>query len=94
MAVLLVLETLVHFREEINEEISSKDLNVCDVISEIGTLREEFTHLLNQILASPPLVVIFALIGSVNINLEKDPISELKEKNFYERFMALKIRSR
>ena len=57
-------------RDEINEEISSKDLNVCSVISGNRNFEGRIHPLVkSNFLASPPLVVIFALIGSVNINL-------------------------
>ena len=71
-------------RDEINDEISSKDLNVCSVISGNRNFEGRIHPLVkSNFLASPPLVVIFALIGSVNINIEKDPISQVDGKKIF-----------
>jgi len=65
-------------KDKINKEISSKNLNVCSVISGNRNFEGRIHPLVkSNFLASPPLVVIFALIGSVNINLDQDPISEI-----------------
>ena len=70
--------------ENISQKILSEDLNVCSVIS--GNRNFEGTiHPLvkSNFLASPPLVVIFALCGSVNFNLDHEPVANLNNTKIY-----------
>ncbi len=59
----------------ISEEINSRKLSVCSVLSGNrnfeGRIHQEIRA---NYLASPPLVVAFALAGNININLETEPI--------------------
>ena len=59
----------------VSKEIAEKKLAVCSVLSGNrnfeGRVHQEIQA---NYLASPPLVVIYALAGSVNINIQKDPI--------------------
>ena len=61
----------------VSNEIAEKKLAVCSVLSGNrnfeGRVHQEIQA---NYLASPPLVVIYALAGSVNINIQKDPITK------------------
>ena len=61
--------------EWISEEIKSKNLTVCSALSGNrnfeGRVHQEVKA---NFLASPPLVVAFALAGNMNINLFNEPI--------------------
>ena len=65
--------------EWISKEINEKKLSVCSVLSGNrnfeGRIHQEIKA---NYLASPPLVVAFALAGNVHINIQKDPIGEGK----------------
>ena len=71
--------------EWVSKEIKEKDLTVCSVLSGNrnfeGRVHQEVKA---NFLASPPLVVAFAIAGNMNINLFNDPIgvSESGEKVF------------
>tara|TARA_Y100000590_G_scaffold470272_1_gene663239 strand:+ start:3684 stop:6326 length:2643 start_codon:yes stop_codon:yes gene_type:complete len=60
----------------ISEQIKKKELLVCSVLSGNrnfeGRIHQEIKA---NYLASPPLVVIYALAGNINVNLTKDPIA-------------------
>ena len=64
----------------VSEEIRKRNLIVCSVLSGNrnfeGRIHQEIKA---NYLASPPLVVIFALIGSIDVNLEEDPIGISKD---------------
>ena len=66
--------------EWISKEISDKKLSVCSVLSGNrnfeGRVHQETKA---NYLASPPLVVAYALAGSVHINIQKDPIGKGKD---------------
>ena len=66
----------------ISEEIKNNKLSVCSVLSGNrnfeGRVHQETKA---NYLASPPLVVAFALAGSVHINIQKDPIGISKDGN-------------
>ena len=61
--------------EWVSKEINDKKLSVCSVLSGNrnfeGRIHQEIKA---NYLASPPLVVAFALAGSVHINIKEDPI--------------------
>ena len=65
--------------EWISKEISEKELSVCSVLSGNrnfeGRVHQEIKA---NYLASPPLVVAFALAGNVHINIQKDMIGRGK----------------
>ena len=61
--------------EWVSKEINQKTLSVCSVLSGNrnfeGRVHQEIKA---NYLASPPLVVAFALAGSIHVNIQKDPI--------------------
>ncbi len=62
--------------EKVEKEINERNLNVCSVISGNRNFEGRIHPLVkSNFLASPPLVVIYALAGRINIEFEKDPIS-------------------
>lgn len=68
--------------EEISEAINDNDLVACSVLSG----NRNFEGRVNpdvraNYLASPPLVVAYALAGSLKINLSRDPLGKDKEGN-------------
>ena len=68
--------------EKISKEIKSKDLTVCSVLS--GNRNFEgrvHSEVQANYLASPPLVVIYAITGNINIDITKDPIGIDKKNN-------------
>ena len=67
--------------EWVSKEIKEKDLTVCSVLSGNrnfeGRVHQEVKA---NFLASPPLVVAFAIAGNMNINLFTDPIGISKKE--------------
>ncbi|MDJ0931649.1 aconitate hydratase AcnA [Breoghania sp.] len=66
--------------EEISKSINDDDLVACSVLSG----NRNFEGRVNpdvraNYLASPPLVVVYALAGSLNVNVAKDPLGEDKD---------------
>ena len=69
---------------EIEKRIKSYDLNVCSVISGNRNFEGRIHPLVkSNFLASPPLVMIYAISGKININLYSDPLTNLNGKNIY-----------
>lgn len=68
--------------EEVDAAITSEDLVACAVLSGNRNF-EGRVHPLTRAnyLASPPLVVSYALAGTVDIDFEKDPIGVDKDGN-------------
>ena len=68
--------------KKISKEIKLKDLTVCSVLSGNRNF-EGRVHLEVEAnyLASPPLVVIYAITGNINIDITKDPIGVDKKNN-------------
>ena len=66
--------------EWVSNEITSNNLTVCSVLSGNrnfeGRVHQEVKA---NFLASPPLVVAYALAGNININLQSDPITKTKD---------------
>ncbi len=66
--------------EWVSNEIKSNNLNVCSVLSGNrnfeGRVHQEVK---SNFLASPPLVVAYALAGNINLNLTSDSIGKNKE---------------
>ena len=78
-----VLEILVHWKK-ISNQIIKNDLNVCSVISGNRNFEGRIHPLIkSNYLASPPLVVIYALAGRVDINFFKDEISNVNGKKCF-----------
>ena len=69
----------------ISDEISSKNLTVCSVLSGNRNFEGRVHQSVKaNFLASPPLVVAYAIAGNINVNLMKDPISKSKDgKNIF-----------
>ncbi len=71
--------------EWISNEIKAKNLTVCSILSGNrnfeGRVHQEVKA---NFLASPPLVVAFALVGNINIDILNDPIGKSKDgKNIF-----------
>jgi aconitate hydratase len=69
----------------ITEQIQNKNLSVCSILSGNrnfeGRVHQEVKA---NYLASPPLVVVYALVGNINIDILNNPISQTSEgKNIY-----------
>ena len=79
MVVQHVLEIQVPLDEWVSNEIKSKNLTVCSVLSGNrnfeGRVHQEVKA---NFLASPPLVVAYALAGNININLTNESIGKSK----------------
>ena len=71
--------------KNLSDEITNKNLTVCSVLS--GNRNFEgrvHQHVKANFLASPPLVVAYALAGNINVNLATEPISKTKDgKNIF-----------
>ncbi|MBI29008.1 MAG: Aconitate hydratase A [Alphaproteobacteria bacterium MarineAlpha5_Bin11] len=73
-------------KEKVSKEIQSRQLTVCSVLS--GNRNFEgrvHSEVKANYLASPPLVVIYALVGNVNVNITKDSLG--KDKNGKDIFL-------
>ncbi|MFP4313370.1 MAG: aconitate hydratase AcnA [Alphaproteobacteria bacterium] len=72
--------------DPIREAIEKEDLTVCGVLSGNRNFEGRISpHVKANYLASPPLVVVYALAGSMRIDLFNDPIG--KDKNGHDVFM-------
>lgn len=68
--------------EPIRSAIEEKDLTVCGVLSGNRNFEGRISpHVRANYLASPPLVVAYALAGSLNIDLYNDPIGQDQDGN-------------
>ncbi len=68
----------------VSDEIKSRDLTVCSVLS--GNRNFEgrvHQYVKANFLASPPLVVAYALAGNINVNLTNEPIGKSKDGKEY-----------
>ena len=68
----------------VSDEIKSRDLTVCSVLS--GNRNFEgrvHQYVKANFLASPPLVVAYALAGNININLTNEPIGKSEDGKEY-----------
>ena len=71
-------------KKNVEDKIITKDLNVCSVISGNRNFEGRIHPLIkSNFLASPPLVILYALAGTVNLNLTTDPIFSNHNKNFF-----------
>src|SRR5699024_2947675 len=72
----------VPLREEFEKVIIDSDLTVSSVLYGISNFEVRFnTLILAHYLASPPLVVAYALAGTVDTDLQNDPIGKDKDGN-------------
>ena len=70
--------------KEVSEEIKSKDLAVAAIASSNRNFEGRIHALVKaNYLASPPLVVAFAVAGRVDIDMEKEPLATVKGKDIY-----------
>src|SRR5690606_29022416 len=68
--------------DEIADAVADHDLVVCSVLSGNRNFEGRINqHVKANYLASPPLVVAYALAGTVDIDLSKDPIGTDKDGN-------------
>ena len=69
---------------EVESKIKSHDLNVCSVISGNRNFEGRIHPLIkSNFLASPPLVMIYAICGKININLNSEPLAKINAKDIY-----------
>ncbi|OUU80815.1 MAG: aconitate hydratase 1 [Gammaproteobacteria bacterium TMED78] len=69
-------------REDISEEVKANDITGCSVVSGNRNFEGRIHPLVKMnFLASPPLVVAYALAGNMKIDLYKEPIGYDKNKN-------------
>ena len=70
--------------DQVSNEIEKNNLNVCSVISGNRNFEGRIHPLIkSNFLASPPLVVIFALAGKVDIDFEKNPVNIIDGKEIF-----------
>ncbi len=69
----------------ISDEIKTNNLTVCSVLSGNRNFEGRVHQAVKaNFLASPPLVVAYALVGNINVNLTKEPLGKTKDgKNVY-----------
>ena len=78
--------------KKVNDEILKKDLNVCSVISGNRNFEGRIhPSIKSLIFLHPPLVVLYALAGRVDLDVQNDPLCKRWNKYLFERFMAIKI---
>ena len=62
-------------KDKIEKEIIKKNLIVCSILSGNRNFENRINSLVNaNYLASPPLVIAFAIFGNININFYKEPL--------------------
>ena len=70
--------------ESISKKIEKENLNVCSVISGNRNFEGRIHPLIkSNFLASPPLVIIYALAGRIDIDLLNDEIAAINGKKFF-----------
>ena len=70
--------------KKVSKLIEQEDLNVCSVISGNRNFEGRIHPLIkSNFLASPPLVVIYALAGRININLDKEEIALINGRKIF-----------
>ena len=71
-------------KEDIEQEIKIKNLNVCSVISGNRNFEGRIHPLIkSNFLASPPLVMVYAIAGTVNLNIYSEPITNINGNDLY-----------
>ena len=66
------------------QKIEKENLNVCSVISGNRNFEGRIHPLIkSNFLASPPLVIIYALAGRIDIDLDKDEIATINGKKIF-----------
>ena len=70
--------------EEVSKQIENNNLNVCSVISGNRNFEGRIHPLIkSNFLASPPLVVVYALAGKINIDLFNEPIQTISDNKIF-----------
>ena len=70
--------------KKVNDQIISENLNVCSVTSGNRNFEGRIhPSIKSNFLASPPLVIIYALAGRVDLKVQTEPISEINGKKIY-----------
>ncbi len=70
--------------KKVNDLIISENLNVCSVISGNRNFEGRIhPSIKSNFLASPPLVIIYALAGRVDLNVQTEPINQINGKKIY-----------
>ncbi|MBF91723.1 MAG: aconitate hydratase AcnA [Rickettsiales bacterium] len=70
--------------EKVTNIIESENLNVCSVISGNRNFEGRIHPLIkSNFLASPPLVMLYAIAGKVNIDFSKDELTKIDGKSIY-----------
>ncbi len=70
--------------KKVSDTILEKNLNVCSVISGNRNFEGRIhPHIKSNFLASPPLVILYALAGRVDLDIQNDPINILKGKKIF-----------
>ncbi len=70
--------------EKVTKLIESENLNVCSVISGNRNFEGRIHPLIkSNFLASPPLVMLYAIAGKVNIDFSKNELTKIKGKSIY-----------
>ena len=70
--------------KKVSKEIELRNLNVCSVISGNRNFEGRIHPLVkSNFLASPPLVILFALAGRVDIDIQNDEIASVKGKKIF-----------
>ena len=70
--------------QKVSDLIEDKDLNVCSVISGNRNFEGRIHPLIkSNFLTSPPLVVMFAIAGRVNINIKNEKIAQVGGKEIF-----------
>ncbi|MDC3090937.1 aconitate hydratase AcnA [Rickettsiales bacterium] len=71
-------------RKDIEQEIKTRNLNVCSVISGNRNFEGRIHPLIkSNFLASPPLVMIYAIAGKVDLNIYSEPITSVNGNDLY-----------
>jgi len=69
---------------KVSKEIEENNLNVCSIISGNRNFEGRIhPQIKSNFLASPPLVIIYALSGRINIDFDKEEIGIVKGKKFF-----------
>ncbi len=84
-------------REELSKAIADNDLIACSVLSGNRNFEGRISpDVRANYLASPPLVVIYALVGDMNVDVTQEPIGQDKDGNdvFLKDLVAVPVRDR
>ena len=70
--------------KKVSDEILKEDLNVCSVISGNRNFEGRIhPYIKSNFLASPPLVVLYALAGRVDLDIKNDPLCNINGKSIF-----------